>query len=602
MKSSTELPRAVVSFENEDIESIACRLAWANGFRCGNDLFGVREARKLVSLKTMPLEGIRKLSELSGIPEKKLTRFWTSTGVIIPYGETTVKRRQINVKVCRFCPWCLLEDRQHTALRRGGNQYIRGAWNWSSITACHIHGTPLVTSKQKPGTLPDFSRLLREGPFSEPTEPNEADVYFNLRLQQPAGDGFLDRFPAYVVSEFCSILGEFQRTLASREVERIGIFETPETRYAGYAIAKHGKDAILDFLSCYVRDLPSIYSNASIYYRAARLWWNTNKHNPDYRPLMMLLQDHAEENIPLDRGDTFFWPVLTRKIHTLASAAEAYGITEDRVEQLLAGTYRGTLPRFLKKEIIHRPLIDARNWLKSTEVAEMLGCRQPVAAEIMKSDLLTSVRDVPEDADSRRVVHRSEVAQLLDVIRSALSPKKGKASWRPVSLMKRHGGAVGVLRLVRDGHLTRLYSSTDAVRVDSLHVDIAEVKSLPRDFLDPRSEDVEVDGDLLDIEQARRRMRCTRSLINALIAAGLIDHVLIPNSRQWKGTSRLRVRRASLDRFFIDHVSLDELSLHKCLEPADLLVRLGGRDIHPMIQGDRFVGRYYRRIEIPDNF
>ncbi len=157
-----------------------------------------------------------------------------------------------------------------------------------------------------------------------PCAPNEADVYFRRRLIEPAGTSFLDSMPAYVAAEFCSVLGEFERTVGSVDrLQRIGgVFGSPQLRRAGFAIAKDGREAVNEFLTDYVARMSRHFDLPRMYYAAARRWWNQNLHNPDYHPVMRKIQDHAEENTPLDRGDIFFWPVLRRNIHTLDSAAE----------------------------------------------------------------------------------------------------------------------------------------------------------------------------------------------------------------------------------------------------------------------------------------
>ncbi|MEX2696878.1 TniQ family protein [Rhizobium mongolense] len=597
---SIELPRPVIGRHDEDAESFVCRLAWANGFQCAGDLLGSGQPGS-GSLRMISKRASAKLSQRSGVAEATIRRFAVAPGVIINFGESSIKRSQLTLHQVRFCPHCLRGDAEKTEPLRGGHQYLRGPWGWSMIEGCHINGCPLTTSTLQPSRLPSFRPLLRAAPFVEPSEPNEADVYFYGRLERPAGEAFLDGFPAYVAAEFCAILGDFERVLRTGAVrDRIpGGFEIPRARFAGYAIAKHGKDAVWDFLTTYVRELSRHVTRPRSLYSAAHHWWRVNKHNTDYLPLMKLLQEHAEQNVALDRGDTFFWPVLKRQVHTVRSASLAYGISEKRVGQILADKFDGDLPRFLKKDVIHRPLLDACSWLNTGEVAEIMGCSIEIVDQIIKAGFLTAVANTPEEIRIYRLVHRSEVEGLMAKVKDALQSVDGDAKLKQVKTLRWFGGFVSVLRLIIGGHLKKVYCTSPVVRLDSLHIDHAELRSVPRELVDHRPGHLDVDGDLIDLTAARRRLKTTKSVVDAIIAAGVVGHVRIENKRQWKGRSRVWVKTSDIDRFAMEHVSLDELAVERDVEPMALLAQLGRHGARPVIQGGRFVSRYYRRSDLP---
>jgi hypothetical protein len=614
------LPRAIVPFEAEDIESIACRLAWANGFPCANDMLPVYELVVGKSLKAMSQSMFSKLASLSEISEQELTRFWVRPGVIIPFGESLVKRKQINAKVVRYCPLCLIADRKSENVRRGGKQHIRGYWNWSMIDGCHIHGVALSSTAREPGSLPSFDRLLDRTYPEEAREPDEADIYFTRRLTKPRGSTFLDGMHAYIAAELCCVLGEFHRTLKSEDRSRPlgGMFRSSDLRREGYAVAKHGSDAINELLSDHIRKMSTRFDQPRIFYSPARRWWNQNLHNTDYHPIMRLIQNHAEENTPLDRGDIFFWPVLRRKIHTVDTASSEYKLSVDRVRKILSSSMSEEIPRFFRKTDVHRLLMDSRAWLGSEQVAKLLGCSEHVALEIMMSELVTALedRDVSrgklvsaEHASGDRdiahggrgvaiVVHRDEVERLVADIGAVVSFEPGKKTWSPIEVLKPYGGAVGMLRLLRDGHLTNFYCGSPEIRLENIYVANNDLARIPSDWL--TSWKTEIDNELLDLKSARQRINATGSFIEALIAKGLVGHVVRENSVRKNGRTHKLVKRSDLDRFVRDHVSLGELAVDRGIQSALLLAELGRRDIFPVVQGDRFVERHYRRTDIPD--
>ncbi len=596
--SHTKLPRSVPVHDDECVESFACRLAWANGFRAAIDMMSSGQSTG-GTLRNLSPKALSRLAELSGIPEENVRKFTVAPGVIVPFGETTVKRSQLNLQRVRFCPHCLRDDARKENQVRGGHQYIRAAWGWSMISSCAVHGSPLVSRVIEPQSLQDFKPLLRGITPVEPTEVNEADIFFYRRLVSPAGTSFLDAFPAYVAAEFCTLLGEFDEALRRGAVRHriAGGFETPAQRCTGYTIAKGGREAVWDFLTEYVRQISRTVTQPKAIYSAAHHWWKVNKHNQDYHPLMKLLQQHAEEHVPLDRGEVFFWPVLTRKVHTAPSAANAYGLSDKRIKQILAERYDGELPRFLKKSIIHRPLLDARSWLNTGEVGEILGCTVAVVDQIIKAGILTAVANAPEEIRIYRLVHRSEVEELMSKIKAAVQTEKPTGDIKPIIKLRWFGGFAGILRLLLDGHVQRIYSDSPIVRLNTIQVDIEDLRNAPRDLIGMDAINADVDANLIELDAARRRLKVTKSVVDAVIDAGLLSYTMVENRRGSKGR-RAWVKTEDVDRFGAEFVSLDMLAVEREANPMALLAELGGRGIRPVIQGGRFVGRYYRRSDL----
>ncbi|MFS2155529.1 TniQ family protein [Rhizobium sp. Rhizsp42] len=598
MTSPIKLPRAVPFRDDECVETFACRLAWANGFRAACDMLSSGQSNG-DSLRTLSPKAVTRLAALSGQTEQSIRKYAVGPGVIVSYGESTVKRSQLNTRKVRFCPHCLREDHEKTDLVPGGHAYIRAAWGWSMITTCAVHGTPLISRAIELQRLQDFTQLSRGFSLSEAASVNEADVYFTKRLNKPAADSFLDEFPAYVSAEFCSLIGEFQETLHRGNVSHriAGGFETPERRYAGYAIAKDGEEAVWSFLTDYVRTVSRTVTRPRSIYSAAHHWWKVNKHNRDYHPLMKLLQQHAEEHVALDRGETFFWPVLTRKVHTVPSAAVAYGLSEKRVKQILADAFEGDLPRFLKKSMIHRPLLDARSWLNTGEVAEILGCSIAIVDQIIKAGILTAIANTPEESRIYRLVHRSEVEELVLKIKSAVQVEEPTGEIRPLVTLRHYGGVLGALRSLLDGHIQRVYNNGPTVRFDAVQIDLDDLRKASRATLDDETNEANVDAELIDLTAARRRLKVTKSVVDAVIEAGLIPYIMRENRVGGKGR-RAWVKTQDVDRFDAEFVTLDMLAVERNMTPMELLLELGGQGTRPVIQGGRFVGRYYRRSEL----
>jgi len=598
---TSKLPRTVMERRDEALESLIARLAWANGFRCAADLIRP-ETPGSRSLRTISEQTCHELASLSGITVDTILRFRVAPGVVIPFGASKIKRSHMSLGNVRYCPHCLRSDAENDTPLRGGHQYIRGAWNWSMISCCHLHGTPLATSSVDLSALVDFQPLLRKLAYTEPVQPDEAEVYFHGRLEKPAGEAFLDGFPAYVAAEFCAVLGHIAQCWESRALKDriVGGYENSKMRSIGYAIAKDGREAVWAFLTDYVRKASSWISQPRSFYSVTHHWWRMNKHNMDYRPLMMLLQAHAEQNVPLDRGETFFWPVLRRHVHTVRTASLEYGLPEERVTQVLTDAFGcSELPRFLKKEEIHRALLDAKSWLNTGEVAGMLGCSVQIVDRIIKAGFLTAVANSSDQTRVYRFVHRSEVEGLLSKLRDVLETDAGDADLKPVVQTRWAGGTTGILQLLIDGHLTRVFCKSDVMRLDNLLVDHRELRDVPREIIEGSIGYDDVDGDLIDLAAARRRLKTTKSVVQAIVDAGIVPHILKENRHQGRGNFRVWVRTADIDQFAREYIALDELAVERGIEPITLLAQLGRSGARPVVQGGRFIGRFYRRSDIP---
>ncbi len=208
--------------------------------------------------------------------------------------------------------------------------------------------------------------------------------------------------------------------------------------------------------------------------------------------------------------------------------------------------------------------MDAAAWIGTAEVAETLGCSKAISLDIMKSELVTVLSENYEQGQSVFVVHRREIDTLMEAVREKVCFEQGNTPWKSMHAMRRYGGAVGVLRLLRDGHLTRLYCSSLEIRLENIHADFAELERVPRHRLDGRHAE-ESDAELLDTKSARRRLKVTGSLIEVLVKEGLVGYVDVENQVRWKGRSRRFIKRSDLDRFARDHISIAHLSVERSI-------------------------------------
>jgi len=173
--------------------------------------------------------------------------------------------------------------------------------------------------------------------------------------------------------------------------------------------------------------------------------------------------------------------------------------------------------------------------------------------------------------DPRRDLGIALVESLLVKLNDILQVDAEDADLKPVVQTRWSGGTTGILRLLIDGHLKNVYCKSDVIRLDDLLVDHCELRQVPREIInDPVGND-DVDEGLIDATAARRRLKTTKSVVDAIIAAGIVPHVLKENRHQGRGNFRVWVRTADIDQFAREYVALDELAVERGVEPMMLL-------------------------------
>lgn len=582
---------------DETGESSLARLAWANGFQSTQE-FAYITGLRLAPGGRVKDEDIPKLSEWSGMPIAVLRRFDIADGTVVPFGATTVKRFQLRSGQSGFCPHCLADD--------ASEPYLRGPWKWSLLTHCHVHGCELrpFPAKFNIADARDFSTLAVEVSRSEPSKPVEADRYFYERLTLPAESGFLDRFPVYVAAEFCALIGQFHRAVELGALtERIpGGFENRDVRLRGFEIAKHGEEAVREFLSEYVRNTGTRVTAPVRMYSPALHWWEVNKHNDDYLPMMRLFQDHAENNIPMEPGEVFMWPITRRKVHTLATASRDYELSEERILRVVeAKLSPSPVPRFLKRSEVHHWLLEEKSYVTTSEAASALGCTIELVDLLIKSDLLAAVPNKTAEGRVFRLIHKVEIDGFLKCLREKVVMVEASPRLRPLGTnsFRAHCSRADVIELAMLGYLRSIAHPEGAFRIDQLLFDLDEVgEQLIKLKKSSVATDREFDHEMIKLEAARRKLGVTRATIDGLVDNGLIKAALKANDVHHKGRINKWVRTIELDEFADRHCSLGQIASSTSLDQTQILDRLAEHQVDPIFVGHRYRERIYRRSDI----
>lgn len=303
--SPCRLPLSVQPIEDEIPASYFMRLIWENGFQSLNEFRRItghnirwdRDARR----RNFLLPAFWDTSQF-----KCPSRFSVALSPIVEFGASRVKRSQLQFAGIRFCPLCLL---QSDAQRQATPPYIQGAWQWRLISNCSEHGCQLFSTEKGYRGVESLKQLGELGrALASTSAPAEVDRYLMNRLiGKPTRSSFLDRLPAYVAAEFCSLLGYFKESTQRGsliEVLNPGYLDL-SAREAGFAVAVRGRKATEQFLTERVTAASHKTAINERAYSPFSTWHFANHGNPDYSNAFDLVREHAREHIPLRLPGSF---------------------------------------------------------------------------------------------------------------------------------------------------------------------------------------------------------------------------------------------------------------------------------------------------------
>lgn len=179
---------------------------------------------------------------------------------------------------------------------------------------------------------------MQSGALDRPRrDPALFDLWFERRLAEGPGDGWLDRFALYPAAHFCELLGRAVfavRVPKSRQMPPDRLW----TRFdAGFTIASRGEAAIRAVLTELQETIGAPTDGpkrnfGDLYDRLAR-----DLASEAYRPFRDLLSDHIATIWPLGPGDELVGErVLERRVHSVLTASRETGLDARRLRKLLA--------------------------------------------------------------------------------------------------------------------------------------------------------------------------------------------------------------------------------------------------------------------------
>jgi hypothetical protein len=597
------LPVTLPHHDDEAAIDLVARLATTNGYPSLRAFLSHTDttANAIVHGETDALSLVGEWSGVSVAKLGKLAAVANGPGGTWRMGYATLSKDMRPGRLHRFCARCVLNDREREAGRLASRAYRRAWWSIRGIEGCLVHGCRLTeVALDVSGDVHDFTQfvnanlVLLESAAAAPVPSRQPrlDAYLRGRVFQDGGDGFLDRLDVHVAAEFSRYLGEF---LVLHDL-KAWMHEGTDLREWGFILAAKGEGEIRRVFADAIDHTRPTTQYAESFVGPMIKWLRRNIAKDAYRPVIDLMQDILERNMPFGEGQTIFKPVLTRHFHCVSSAHAEYGFPHDRIRALMKANdpdFRDGLSdasTYFDAAAL-RPILEAAgDTLTSKEAGEALGIREERVHDLLVARILEQVETRSDDERTYTRIRRSAVEELTRHLKGKMTAVSSDEGY--VSLSKAasswHRPFHTLVAMILDGSLETFIVpgrtpvlQRARVASDALKLDVSPLAG--------------GDDELMRLKEAELALGTTTITVADLIKRGYLRQRTI---RRETGHVVKFIERKSLEEFRAMYASLTEIAKSRKGYRAAIKVELEDAGIAPIFEPEGFIARFYRRSDL----
>lgn len=597
------LPVQIILHDDEVPIDFVVRLAVANGFPSLRSFLAHTEITE-GDLVRGDAEALAVASHWTGIPDYTLGRLASGTvgpGQTWRLGSAMLSKDMRPGRTMRFCPSCVLSDRERATGRLVSRAYRRAWWNVRSIQGCPDHACSLSTvALDADADIHDFPHfvshniaLIEDAQINQTRSPTPClDIYLRDRVLEPAKDGFLDTLEAHVAAEFSRYLGDFLKLHNEAET---GDRHDVDLREQGFAIAVRGEAAVKQAIANVIdRKRPSTqYVEAVV--GPMLLWLRRNASNGSYALVIDLVQDVLERNMPFGIGQTILRLVRDRHLYCVNSAHADFGLRKERIRLRMVsndpefrdGVLDGST--YFNANAL-RPILQAAAETVSTkEAAVYLGTSEERVHDLLEANLLEQVEKRSDDIRAYTRIPRTAVKDLALKLVSQATLMTSDDDLRSLANAARFCRRPfhALVAMILDGGLVASLLPGDGPVLQRLRLS-------KRVLVAKVSSPAESDHELVRLKDAELALGTASVTVSDLINRGYLRQTTV---RLDTGRTVKFVERASLDAFLKAYASLSMIAKSRSGYRALIKVELEAAGIAPIFEPDGFVARFYRRSE-----
>jgi len=416
-------------------------------------------------------------------------------------GNHTLRDHQFHGKTIRSpqvfgCPACLRDDARNGEGAPQAAMAMRAHWMLPHVTLCLTHATSLVPlwkahhlyeRYDAAPHLQDLAPNIIAGHLDgEARGATDFERWFDARLEGEDPGTWLDAHPLHAAATFCRLLGHALTRHETTAPSDIG----PDMHWVlyemGFDVARHGEDAIRTALTD-LQELPGGPHDGpkkifpKLYDRLAHDYRDT----PDYAPFRRILREHMRETWPLGPGDDLLGePVMTRRLHSVRTAAQATGVDQRRLRKMLMA--EGIVPsegkpdawEVFNAEEAEASLDEVREYLPAKAFAILMGMSRSQFDLLVSDGILVRATT---GTRMKAVWDPGAGRALLDKLFAGAVPlRQAQHGWAHVSKsaqrLKVNPGVI--LRAILDGRVTRVGNHADFEGFKALYVDHNQVAAV----------------------------------------------------------------------------------------------------------------------------
>ncbi|UIK19356.1 TniQ family protein [Rhizobium leguminosarum] len=599
----TKLSLSVQWHDDETLLSFCSRLGAANGSHNVKDFCWYLDLdhRKLVSGDPAEVGKLLKLADVDDVRGRLLVKdgsFYDVNGQRLAHHSVMQSR-------LRFCPHCLREDRESRNGRLEARGYLRLTWCITYLRTCPKHGSLLQVAEHSELTgTHDVARMIAaearqfpvpQGEVHYRTTEFEQFIASALRGRRES-HGWIDEFPLYVVgrmSEWIGCILLFGKTYLVEDLSDADLWLASQ---AGFVVMKGGRAKFEDTLKLMHVDFwqkKTHTGGRALYGRLyERLAYETD--DPAYEPIRKVMYDVTLDSLPMGPGDELFGRVTERRIHSVHSAAQEYGIHPKTLRKLLSSAKRVLGADVLSDERVLLPkdemlaLVDRmRGNLTSRDATEYLGVSRTLWTVLVNHQFIKSASGGPTQG-MYDLYKTTDLDTFFSKVSSfATLPFDASSKLAPVGLTIKRASCKysEVLNLLFEGKLHTVSIDPSRSRMKSVFFDPDEVKELTK----------LADHGSLSVVGASKELAIRSDVMRNLMDAKWVEEKVETNPIN---RSKQRViERSAVEKFKTEYISLFHLAEDFRMNIGIVRRDLEVMGITPTIFREQVGATFYRRSE-----
>lgn len=334
----------------ESVTSFASRLA-ARNLRPSARSFCRDMALSFQEIVDGKVPALMRLADLGGVPFEAvsgaaLRRVGEKTFAL---GDQKLMPTAVSRSSLVVCPLCLQEDMAVGLLPSASAIWGRLEWQFTSIRTCRVHDAALVdvTSYIGPGQTHDFAANLRPHLEELATRQETTDRPFS-RFESYARNrlfGFhqrpvwLDGVGFSAATYACSVFGAVDLFGQSVNIRSLDQNQMAKASDSGFSILAGGYDTARPFLDELGASVNRKGNHGPQHILGPiHQWLAYGSRDPDTAPVADMVREHVANTMPLG-PETFLYgkPLPSRRLHSVRSAAQQYGIEQRTLRNVLSG-------------------------------------------------------------------------------------------------------------------------------------------------------------------------------------------------------------------------------------------------------------------------